>query len=302
MRRCAVVAGSLALVLTMQVPAQTVRNITEDWVVSTAERLDNAEVTLRGNLIVQPGGSLTLGNVKLSLGQPPSGMYRIWVQPGGSLTVSRSTLGPLQAGGSFSFVVDGGRLRLETSTVTGLAPWPDTTGFPGFPDGLTIRDAEGAVLEGNTFRQEHPQGGIGLRGSRNATIRNNTVTCATAGGKLVEQCGQVWLDDSHGNIIAGNRFRQACTAVSLRRSSNNEVTENEMTLAVSSGGIVVSDGSGYNRVANNRASNVPAGAGCTAFRIVGTELPNYILGNTFDGFRVAGYIFQAGHAVIAGNQ
>jgi len=268
--------------------------IVGDQIIRTARTFSNAELVLHGNLIVDYNASLTLNNVTLRFPKASSGSYRFEALAGSIVNITGSTLRPDSGDGGFTISIVGAKLTLRDSTISGVSGIVPQGGF-------TLRNVDGAVLEGNTFQQWRADAGPRLLSTRNSVIRNNTFRCEGADGKPVDGCTNLYLEDAHSNTVTANRFPQGHVAAALLRSSSNEISANEVALPPGAQGINVNFGSGYNVIDGNRFSLSGSGEGASAFRIENTELPNYVTGNIFTGLRVSGYLSQTGNTVVAGN-
>ncbi len=139
----------------------------DDIVITSEEVWANQVVVLTGNLVVEPGGNLTLLNVTLVVNCTCEGQYQIRVRPGGELHVLRGsniTASDLEA--PFTFLVQPDSVfEMRDSELHGC-------GYGGEHPGLIIRTT-GAVLEGCLI--SHNFYGISIIGG-NATLQNCTIT------------------------------------------------------------------------------------------------------------------------------
>jgi len=211
-----------------------------DWIVTGTESVEDTTIILNGNLIVESGGSLSLTNVILRMGQSPSGTYEIVANPGSSLIISKSTIEPLQEGYQFGISVWDANFSLTDSTLNG----------PGIPPSiyaLWISDTNGATLEGNTINYANS---ITLDRSNNTIIRDNTIT--SIGPDFPTTA--IWLMDSHNNTITNNRLYRHSVSIWVENSWDNYIAYNEVTMSRNVNGICVISSSGNNVVAYNQIS------------------------------------------------
>ncbi|MFB3776709.1 MAG: right-handed parallel beta-helix repeat-containing protein [Bryobacteraceae bacterium] len=155
--------------------AQTPQRRVGDWIVTSAETVENQSISLAGNLIVEGTGSLTLTNVNLTMERKATGQYGIQAKPGSSLTITRSTIAPVQADVQFDFLVDGARFTLRNNTVEGL----NDLEYPFNGGGLFLKNTVDAVLEDNVINHRDTVAGIQLFRCRRTVIRNNVITTPT---------------------------------------------------------------------------------------------------------------------------
>lgn len=286
---------ALAILASASVSAQQGPPLMGDWVISDLEQFQNMSVTLNGNLIVQPSGTLFLNNVRITFAQPLTGIYQITVKPGGSLFISGGTIAPAKAGGTFAFAVQGN--QCSQPPCFGIAQ----THIVGLANGGWVVQGTQAIIDGNTIDEYTADAGLHLANARLANVVNNTFTCADTQGKVVDPCAQITLSDSNSNTIASNHLINAYQGVVLTRSFNNNVSSNTITLPHDAHGIDIQQGSGYNVITQNIYTVIDPQINCTAFRIDGTQLPNYVTSNSFIGLRQAAYIIQSANAMISGN-
>ncbi len=84
-------AGIQGIERANEIVPRAVTYITGDWLVSGSESNFSEEIMLTGNLIIQPGASLSFNNVILRMNCALSGQYRIEVQGGGALTIDNGS-------------------------------------------------------------------------------------------------------------------------------------------------------------------------------------------------------------------
>jgi len=207
-----------------------------DWIVTTDEEVRDVEIVLNGNLSIEPGGSLTLINVRLLFKQPPDRKISLKVKKGGDLIISRSTIAPSQNDTRFIFSIQDAHFELKQSFLEGM------------DGGLQIDQTDGVVIEGNSIN--HEANGIRLMNSNNALITDNTIT-AIGADNLSEA---IRLINSNNNLITHNHLIKQYVAVSVESSSNNYIAYNDLTLTNNTGGIAITYGSGNNTVAYNDIS------------------------------------------------
>jgi parallel beta-helix repeat protein len=225
-----------------------------DWVVTGTEMVENTAIYMRGSIIVENGGSLTLRNVVLTMGCSYPGEFGIFANPGSSLSIYDSDIKPTDQNDTFTFKVDNAQLVLENNDIRDVGqpignPW-QVADSPR--EGLWI-SADGAIVEGNSIYHTESSG-IRLQDGGDALITDNEIVFEGWG----ESRGGIDIDHSHGNTITGNSIRKQIHPLTLDGSWNNLVAENEITLKSHSTGIVVQEGSGNNIIANNTLGVDPA--------------------------------------------
>jgi parallel beta-helix repeat protein len=173
--------------------------------------IENQTLVLDRQLLIEAGGSLTLRNVMLDM---TNDLPSILVQPQGSLYIYQSTIGPTRPenGGYLFQVMPQSVFVMKDSEIHGAGLWPGAGDWAGLyvltanaviennvitdahngmgleaaggriisntisqcGRGITLRDASGAHVEGNTVTQSL-WGGIGASRIQSGTISNNTV-------------------------------------------------------------------------------------------------------------------------------
>ena len=236
---------------------------TGDWVITGEKILENEAVTLNGNLIVENGGSLTLRNVELTMNCSYRGEYGIFSRPGSSLSIYDSVIVPSDEKITFGFRVDGVRLVLKNNEIRGVGRLQDMAPTEmreedGSPmEGIIIESVDEAIIEGNTIYHKESSG-LQLGGCQGALIRGNVIDFQGWG----EGRSGISLSNSHNNEISENHLQNQIHAIGIYSSWNNLVANNEVTLKSHSTGIVVSNGSGNNVIANNSISKAPTAEWC----------------------------------------
>jgi hypothetical protein len=226
-----------------------------DWVVTGYEAVENRAIILDGNLLIRPGGSLTLTNVTLMIEQGSKGLYQIYAEEGSNLVISNCTIAPAQTGGRFAFAVQNAHFVLENSRLAGMMNISQNT----YLGGLTLTGVTGAVLDGNTI--VHPDGiAIRMTDSLSNTITHNTIECTNPSS---DSCGAMFLEYSHNNTITHNRLVRQWEAVDMHWSWNNYVAYNEATLTAHTIGFSLWNESGNNVIEYNHISVAPGHEGRT---------------------------------------
>jgi parallel beta-helix repeat protein len=216
-----------------------------DWIVTGYEAIEDRAIILDGNLLIRPGGSLTLTNVTLLIEQGSKSLYQIYAEAGSSLVISNCTIAPAQTGERFAFIVQGAHFTLENSRLVGMMH-PSLETMRG---GLSLIDVNGAILDGNTI-SHYDSYGMWLIRSSNNNITNNTITCIGPDGTT----GAIFLEYSHNNTITHNRLYRQWDALHIQQSWNNYIAYNELTLTDHTIGISIWFGSGNNVIAFNHIS------------------------------------------------
>lgn len=268
-----------------------------DWNVKGAEVVDGQDIVLAGNLLIAPGGSLTLKNSTLRFDAPAQGLYRIEASPRSHLLISGSTIMAVRPEVRFGFYVDGAEFRVQQSVLDHIGQLPNE----GWGGGLFVTNTNGFLFENSTLTH-HENNGILVNNSTGAWIHGSTIT-RDSQYALAETSHGIQLQNTNHSVIAGNRILGEWGAVTLLASSWNQVDDNEVVLTKHTLGISIWHGSGNNVV---RANHVTVVAGeteaCTAFRAVGTPYPNYFVDNDVDGTWEGALISYASNVVMANNR
>ena len=182
--------------------------MTSDWVVTGIEVHEDEVIVLTGNLVVEPGGNLTLVNCTLLMNCTCPEEFGITVEEKGVLKVvggSNITALWLSLG-----------LRFQFDVGTNATVFFKDSFFSGFS--YLDMAAENAVMENCTLsgpagiHAEAPYNGAVL------VIRN----CS------LEQC-PIYIYDYEGAVIEDNKITGSWAGVELAYCSNCEVTGNEIT-------------------------------------------------------------------------
>lgn len=207
-----------------------------DWVVTTPQIYSDVTITLRGNLIVQRGGSLDLHGVWLRLEGSRDGERRIEVRNGGalyarssSITGRRTEIGRGDGPGRYAFhAAPSARLLLIGASVSG-AGWDEAhpglviegSGEPPTRDvslldcdfhdnfvGVTLRSFSGVILA-SRFR-ENERAGVALE-SAPATLSTLEITGQPVGIMLsgdgrAQIAGSVITENEIGLVSHGAEF------------------------------------------------------------------------------------------------
>jgi hypothetical protein len=106
-----------------------------DWVVSGPTAVWNAAIELRGNLTVQSGASLGLGNCSIKFNCGSDGQYGIRVKTGGALNIMNGTVLSKATGGkAWNFVVEPG----ATLNISGYENVADNSAMAVYVQGNTL--------------------------------------------------------------------------------------------------------------------------------------------------------------------
>jgi len=129
---------------------------TGDWIVTGMEVAENRNISLDGNLIIKPGGSLILRNVTLTLIVQYNGQHGISVEEGGSMFIYDCNISSTTEN-RFSFVAKGNSFVMRNSELHGVG-WCSSQGdyfLVSHPDelsqsGLMVM-TDHAIIEDNIF-------------------------------------------------------------------------------------------------------------------------------------------------------
>ena len=113
-----------------------------DWVVSGPTAVWNAAIELRGNLTIESGASLGLGNCSIKFNCGSDGQYGIRVKTGGVLNIMNGTVLSKTTGGkAWNFVVEPG----ATLNIRGSEVW-----YAGY-ENVADNSAMAIYVQGNTL-------------------------------------------------------------------------------------------------------------------------------------------------------
>ncbi|MBM4249259.1 MAG: hypothetical protein FJ149_07470 [Euryarchaeota archaeon] len=116
-----------------------------DWVVSSPTAVRDAAIELQGNLLVNSGASLALGNCSIKFNCGSDGQYGILVKTGGALTMTDGTVISKTTGGkAWCFEVEPG----GTLTVKGSEIW-----YAGY-ENVADNSAMAVYVQGNTLIED----------------------------------------------------------------------------------------------------------------------------------------------------
>jgi nitrous oxidase accessory protein NosD len=191
-----------------------------DWVVAGSEVIENQSKVLDGNLIVEPGGSLTLRGVTLTLSNTTDGEYGIRVKSGGAITIEDNSLvTTTSAAARMYFTVEAGAsLTMRTSELRRCGWTPVETSIYGEGNGLVIA-ADDPVVEDNTFNEDEIISLI-TPGSRGRIVANRFLSDNESGHHLqvISRSG-VTID---GNSFAPTEF----FGISFMYANSNVIRNN----------------------------------------------------------------------------
>lgn len=225
-----------------------------DWIVTGTEAVENEAITLDGNLIVKPGGSLTLRNVTLTIDCQYDGQYRIEVEPGGSLFVEGSEISAASLAHGFAFAVDGSAFEMEDSEVHGVGWGPeqelrDNEAILSGQRGLLIR-TDNALLDRNIFSNNYV--GV-ILASSGVTLTHNTIVSNTVHG--------IYVQDGTDSTIADNYIQHGEDVSSpfrMKPGHNNHIISNTIQSLIHRGVIETFNSEG-NVLENNDISGFGMG-------------------------------------------
>ena len=203
-----------------------------NWVVTGTEIVENKRVTLTGNLTIEPGASLTLRNVTLTLAPQYDGQYGISAEKRSSLFIYDSNITSVSSSRIFFSVVNA-TFTIKDSELSKV----DTKGLRISADDTVlervfIKDSGGVMLDSQrskiincTF--SHVDYAIMLPGGfsnpSNNLILGNTIQTSLDNGTISVS--------GHDNTIANNTIVDAEeTSICISESYNNLVADNHIIL------------------------------------------------------------------------
>lgn len=173
---------------------------------------------MRGNLIVEAGGNLTLRNVRLILDCSFVGQYGIEVKSGGALYIYYSNITAADMSLKFKFCVGDGSLFMMKNS--GLYGCGHIEG--GHRRGLRIDTHYSATITGNIISNGYQ--GIFLICSSGNVITNNTIVENLEEGICFDP-GAEW-EGCNDNLIYNNTITNNKVGIRIRGSRNNAVIFN----------------------------------------------------------------------------
>ncbi len=224
-----------------------------DWIISDVTTIQGQTIILNGNLIVQPGGSLTLNNVTLTLNCTFDGQYGIVINQDGSMFINNSILTSEDELHAYNFVVNGSSFEMKNSELhnCGWGPASENLGEDDILSGnrgLVIRTNQ-AVLEGNNISKNHV--GIILAGSGIALERNHIHSNSVHGINVYKgsNCNIASNHIQHGSVSSPIRIIDAI---------NNSITDNIIESSIHRG-VIETLWSYGNKINNNHISGLGVG-------------------------------------------
>ncbi|MHA2495803.1 MAG: right-handed parallel beta-helix repeat-containing protein, partial [Candidatus Hodarchaeales archaeon] len=188
------------------------------WVVEDTSVVENEVFCFDGYLLIQPGGSLTLRNVRLSMNYTTDGQFRVELATGGSLTIeANSTLTAFNPSNAWYLKANPGSTLLLKDSTFSYAGWEDGTN--GDHSGMWI-NTDGAQIINCTIQDNFY--GFYLYQAENCLIANNTITNGAQDGIYLESSDSATLTN---NIFADN----GRNGVSFSSSDNGILKDNAIT-------------------------------------------------------------------------
>ena len=171
-------------------------SISGDWIVTGNETRRNELIVLEGDLIVEPGGSLTFINTTLYVKCSYDGEFGIRVKQGGTFSIlDGSVIAAYNEKHRFDFYVDdGATFRMCNSELHGCG----YTVYRGWIPGFEI-SADDVVIENCTI--SHNLDGIYLVGSDNTVIKNCVIRDNSGDGIICSSSSNVTIS---GCIVIDN--------------------------------------------------------------------------------------------------
>ena len=272
---------------------------TGDWVITNQTKVWDDTVILKGNLIIENGGSLTFNNVTLVVTSTNGGDSYIEVKKGGALYIYDNDNDPdttLDASiitaknQTYLFCSDpGSKLEIKNSEVHhcghATTAGPHTHGLCVKTDnaliknnvithtwsGITIYEASSNTVFGNKFDSVHDYE-IHLIRSSNNTIANNIAIGSGMGSGIL-------LEESVNNTIEGNTANSNWSGIELILSNNNRIINNTTNSNLIAG-IKLSSSSNNMITGNNARFNTHYSGG--GICLEGSSIENTITNNILD--------------------
>ena len=206
-----------------------------DWVVSGTEVRKNEVIILTGNLIVEPGGNLTLINCTLIMNCTYDGEWKIKVESGSIMNVLKgSVIRAYDPYYEFMFYVYG-RLIMRDSEL-------HECGYDRDHPGLWIKSDEGIMIENCTISQNDWYGIVCYRSSNimitGCEINWNDcggIYCRYSSNITIIDCnisrnywGGIWCRDSLNITITGCKINQNGRGIYCLGSSSITITNCEI--------------------------------------------------------------------------
>ena len=184
----------------------------QDLIITTEQTFEDTTIVLSGNLIVNPGGSLTLRRVTLQM-NVDSGASMIYVKPGGSMFIyDNCKISSTNPDSPFGFKVEGTAFEMRNSELSDCSRAYIDNYAPPEMMGLLIK-TNNAVIDSNRITNRYT--GI-IVNSPGAIITNNTIITPTAIG--------IYLFYAETCVIKGNYVNSA-ESIYLLNSNNNEILD-----------------------------------------------------------------------------
>ena len=108
-----------------------------DWIIDDTTTLAGTDITVRGNITVQSGGTLTLIDLDLLVDLPHTGAYAIEIKAGGSINLDHVTVDSVDRVALFNLTIDGTATIQNHSTIRRMNGSPSPDPF-STPQGLVI--------------------------------------------------------------------------------------------------------------------------------------------------------------------
>lgn len=197
--------------------------VSGDWVVNGNLLLENASITLNGNLVIDSGASLTLRDVELGIACESDGEHGISVRNGSSIIIERTSIAPVN-GNRFFFRVRDARLEMRNSTLRGCG-WPTALSPYDFQNnGLAIEVSQGSVIEDSTFTDNYY--GVILNAVSDAIVRNNTFISNGEGGIMLSVTDHSTITGNTFTAVGSNFYSACMFGVKGQHAIGNIIAEN----------------------------------------------------------------------------
>ena len=182
-----------------------------DWIIYDTTIVEDSVLIINGSIIVSETGALILKNSEIYMNLTIGGEH--WIDVYGNLTVLSSLITAYNTSNNYFIrVFDGGKLRIENSEIS----------YAGYEGGL-LNDKLGiwintsnAIIRNTTIHNS--MCGVYLYKTTNVVIANNV---------MLDNSFGIYLDNSEGNMIYGNKINHSWGyGIYIDHSVNNDIYNN----------------------------------------------------------------------------